>query len=157
MDYFIKRNNITLDWFEFSKWGRVHNQRAKKSIIKWSSSAYGEQNFNYLEIQGRITVDMLPIIQRDYKFSSYKLDDVSEHFLGSNKDPVTPHDIYHAFHTKNVNEVTTVGKYCVQDTILPLKLFEKLQTWIALCEMAKITSVPIMYTFTRGQQVKVFS
>ena len=37
------------------------------------------------------------------------------------------------------------------------KLFEKLQVWIGLVEMANICNVPIFYLYTQGQQIKVFS
>jgi DNA polymerase elongation subunit (family B) len=50
-----------------------------------------------------------------------------------------------------------VGKYCVQDTVLVAKLFDKLQTWVGLTEMAKVCNVPPFYLYTQGQQIKVFS
>ena len=36
-------------------------------------------------------------------------------------------------------------------------LFEVLQTWVGLCEMAKVCNVPIFYLYTQGQQIKVYS
>ena len=50
-----------------------------------------------------------------------------------------------------------VGKYCVQDSMLCIKLFKVLNTWVGLCEMAKVCNVPIFYLYTKGQQIKVFS
>jgi DNA polymerase elongation subunit (family B) len=35
--------------------------------------------------------------------------------------------------------------------------FEKIQTWIGLCEMAKTCNIPIFYTYTQGQQIKIYS
>jgi len=49
------------------------------------------------------------------------------------------------------------GRYCVQDSALVIRLFNKLQTWIGLCEMAKTCNVPIFYLYTQGQQIKVYS
>ena len=43
-----------------------------------------------------------------------------------------------------------VGKYCVQDSVLVGKLFEKIQTWVGLFEMAKTCNVPIIYIFNRN-------
>ena len=49
------------------------------------------------------------------------------------------------------------AKYCIVDSILVLRLFNKLQTWVGLCEMAKTCNVPIFYLYTQGQQIKVYS
>ena len=49
------------------------------------------------------------------------------------------------------------GKYCIQDARLVLLLFQKLQTWIGLIEMAKLCNVNIMSLYTQGQQIKVYS
>ena len=40
---------------------------------------------------------------------------------------------------------------------LVIRLFNKLQTWIGLCEMGKTCNVPIFYLYTQGQQIKVYS
>ena len=47
---------------------------------------------------------------------------------------------------------TLVVKYNVQDTYLVMRLFEKLNVWISLIELASIFRVTPMDLFTRGQQ-----
>ena len=54
-------------------------------------------------------------------------------------------------------KILTCAKYCVQDARLVLLLFEKIQCWIGLIEMARICNVGIMTLYTQGQQIKVFS
>jgi len=49
------------------------------------------------------------------------------------------------------------GKYCVQDTILPIELAEKLNLWTSMEEMSNVTNVPVSYLHTRGQQIKVLA
>lgn len=49
------------------------------------------------------------------------------------------------------------GKYCIQDTILPIDLAEKLNTWTTMIEMSNVTNVPVSYLQTRGQQIKVLA
>jgi len=133
--------------------------------ISWSSSAYAHQHFFFWEMDGRVVLDILPMIRRDYKFASYSLKAVTTFFLGDTKDPVTPKDIFESYQSfldhgsceESCRKLTTVGKYCVQDSVLVWKLYEKLQLWIGLSEMAKICSVPMMSLFTQGQQIKVYS
>jgi DNA polymerase elongation subunit (family B) len=74
----------------------------------------------------------------------------------------TKHDVkfpvmFKAFREQDVDILTRVGKYCIQDTLLPQKIFDKLSVLPNLIEMAKATWVPVEYLITRGQQVKVFS
>jgi len=45
----------------------------------------------------------------------------------------------------------------MKDAYLPLKLMEKLMCLFNLTEMARVTGVPIIFLFTRGQQIKVAS
>jgi hypothetical protein len=53
--------------------------------------------------------------------------------------------------------LSIVAKYCVKDSELVVKLFEKLQIWIGLCEMSNTCNTPIFTLFTQGQQIKIFS
>jgi DNA polymerase elongation subunit (family B) len=123
----------------------------------WQSSAFGKQDLTILDIDGVVLIDLYPIIKREFKLVSYKLDAVAEHFLGANKDPVTPKDIFKTFESKDPSKLAWVGKYCVQDARLTHQLYEKLQIWLGMCEMAKTTKVPLMFLFTKGQQVKIYS
>lgn len=136
---------------------------APEKEISWSSSAYSHQNFLFLDAEGRLFIDLLPVVRRDYKFENYRLKTIAEAFIGDTKDPITPKDIFSSYAqslttAKNrYHLLSRVGKYCVQDSKLVLRLFEKLQTWIGLCEMAKTCRVPILTLYTQGQQIKVFS
>ena len=66
--YLITRAEICGVYMKFAKLGRIEGERAFIVRKKWESSAYGKQNFNYLVPQGRINIDMLPEIERNYKF-----------------------------------------------------------------------------------------
>lgn len=170
--YMIIRSKHNYCSMEFSKQGFDKYGQAKEKTISWSSSAYKNQEFQYLDAEGRLFVDLLPLIKRDYKMDNYTLKFISTHFLGETKDPLTPkgifkcYDLYKKFEKNNTCKIAeeksskalgTVGKYCVQDSVLVIKLFEKLQTWYGLTEMAKICNVPIFSLYTQGQQIKVYS
>lgn len=153
----------------FTRMGFLKNVSSKEKLITWSSSAYGEQNLKYLDTEGRLFIDILPIIKRNYKLDTYNLKTVSSNFIGDTKDDLSPSGIFKCYKMgleKNENNEFTekakkamgiCGKYAVKDSLLVTKLFEKLQIWVDLVEMAKVTNVPIIVLYTQGQQIKVFS
>lgn len=49
------------------------------------------------------------------------------------------------------------GQYCIQDSILPIDLVEKLNLNTTMDEMSNVTKVPKSYLHTRGQQIKVLA
>ena len=161
-----------------------YNMSIEKTI-KWSSSAYKNQEFSFLDAEGRIFVDLLPLVQRDFKFNNYKLKTISEYFLQDTKDDLSPKGIFKCYRVgiKNTNGVysenskkamSICGKYCVKDSVLVCLLLEKLQTWVGLTEMANTCSEnicelhvltemantcnsQIFSLYTQGQQIKVYS
>ena len=155
--YMHDRSKICNNEKQFTQLSFIRGMSCQPKEIKWSSSAYKNQNFKYLDAHGRLWVDMLPIVQRDYKLDNYKLKTVSDNFLGSTKDPVTVKGIFKCYRMFTPDSLAIVGKYCVVDSLLVLKLFEKLQIWIGLCEMSNTCNTPIFTLFTQGQQIKIFS
>jgi len=139
----------------------VHSPDKKSS---WSSSAYKNQDFRYLDAEGRLFIDLLPVVRRDYKLNNYKLKTVAEHFLKNDlKDDLSVKGIFRCYRIgmkggeKGAKALGRVGKYCVQDSLVVSRLFEVLQIWFGLTEMAKTCRVPIIYLYIKGQQIKVFS
>jgi len=233
-DVIIGYNILKYDWgailtraakcgcyMKILKCGRIYGKRSEIESIKWSSSAYGQQNFNYLNPDGRINIDIYPEVERNYKLDSYSLDAVSEHFLGEHKEDMPYKQMFTMFEMSSVAEkmfpknndeiseellekikekvkgcmeiedfyppeeglrnyvyeawqiikdatpytikkhmrncMKKIGTYCVQDTILPIKLFHVLHLWDGLEQLANVTCIPMWYLQTRGQQVKVLA
>jgi len=159
--YMIERSKLLKIYHEFDIMGFPIYKHSPEKTISWSSKGYSYQEFHYLETEGRLWIDLLPVIRREYKFSNYKLKTVSTYFLGETKDPLTARDIFKAYEEgvleKKKEKLRECGKYCIQDSLLVLKLYNLLNLWIGLSEMAKICNVPIMHLFTKGQQIKVYS
>jgi DNA polymerase elongation subunit (family B) len=167
--YMIARAKLNMCIYNFDQQGFHKYAHAKEKIIKWSSSAYKDQEFEFLDAEGRLYVDLLPLVRRDYKFNNYKLKTISEYFIGQTKDPLSVKGIFKCYRIgvkKDTNgnysnnsrkAMAIVGKYCVQDSALVVKLMDKLKTWIGLTEMAKTCNVPIFTLYTQGQQIKVYS
>ena len=135
----------------------------------WSSSAYGFMNISTLEAEGRICIDMYPIIRRDHKLEKYTLDFVSKYFLKRGKHDISARQMFKiydelceamasgdpALMEKAAEANALVGEYCLEDSILCIDLMIKLNTYISLIENANIVKVTMMDIFTRGQQIRV--
>jgi len=134
-----------------------HVTYIEKKILNNQQSGFND--WKMTRLIGRSHIDLLQVIKKDFKLESYKLNSVGEHFLNEGKDDVSPKEIFEAWDLNNGTREkrTRVGKYCVQDTMLCLKLFEKFAVLANYLEMAKVTRVPLEYLITRGQSIKVFS
>ncbi len=167
-DYMIKRSAETYCESGFQAGGMHKSKEAKKKTMKWSSSAYKNQEFSYLNYEGRIIIDLLPVIRRDYnKLRNYKLSTVSQHFIDSDKEDLPVKELFACYkvgileESKNPKlasmELGRAGKYCMVDSRLVARLFNKLNIWYGASEMAKTCNIPIFDLSTRGQQIRVYS
>lgn len=161
--YMLERAKQNLCIYEFDQQGFLKYGHAKEKNIKWSSAAYKDQFFQYLDAEGRLFVDLLPLVKRDYKFTNYKLKTVATNLIGQTKDDLSPQGIFKCYRIgmkggkQGSKALGICGKYCMKDTILVANIFEKTQTWIGLTEMARVCRVPIFSLYTQGQQIKVYS
>lgn len=53
--------------------------------------------------------------------------------------------------------MTRIMKYCDQDSVLCIELFDKIMCWIGLVEVSNVVGVTLVELFTRGQQLRVLS
>lgn len=96
-DYRYLDNRLKIKMKEWPAMGRLLNKPSTMSTMKWKSGAYGYNIINILQMEGRISIDMLPIVKRDYRLDKYSLDFVSSHFLGRTKHDVKPVDMFKAY------------------------------------------------------------
>lgn len=68
--------------------GRIFGEPAVMTSKTWKSGAYGHQSINILNMEGRISIDLLPIIKRDYKLEKYDLNTVCKKFINKTKHDV---------------------------------------------------------------------
>lgn len=136
--------------------GRTLRQPAEFRETKLSSSAYGNNSYEYFNTPGIFQLDLLPVIKKEFKLDSYKLDSVSEHFLGDHKIDLTPNEMFELFRGSPADR-KKVAEYCIKDTELPLRLIQKLGLIPNMVQMACACHVPIDFLTTRGQQIRCFS
>ena len=215
--YMIRRAELLGIYRRFAKFSRIIGELAELKKTAWSSSAYGEQEFRYLDACGITNVDVLLEIERNHRLPKYTLDAVSEYFLKEHKDDITPrqlfmlHDLTFITGVQYINDLppglvpkkkrieikraiqkvlplrrchgvvtdlraklmkagtaeefkylvrealTLTGRYNVQDTILPIRLCDKLNLITTMEETSNCMNVPMSYLHTRGQQIKVLA
>jgi DNA polymerase delta subunit 1 len=126
-------------------------------VIEMFNAAMGQNEWTLLRTPGRVQIDLLEFVRREYKLERYSLDAVSSHFLNDRKLDVSPEHIFRLWAEGSPSGVATICTYCSKDCELPLRLARHLQTIPAMLEMARATFVPVQWLLTRGQTIKVFS
>lgn len=66
---------------QFGIFSRLKNFKCEYVDTQLSSSALGDNKIRYYKTPGRIQIDLMKVVMRDYKLNSYKLDSVAEEFL----------------------------------------------------------------------------
>jgi hypothetical protein len=63
--------------------------------------------------------------------------------------------VYESQRKWHLDEKTRVGRYCLQDALLPLRLRKKHQFLISLVAMSQVTRVPCNLLMEKGQTIKI--
>ena len=66
---------------EFGFLSRMGSRTEFREDVKLSSAALGDNVMSFYHTIGRVKIDLMKLIQKDYKLNSYKLDAVAEHFM----------------------------------------------------------------------------
>lgn len=141
---------------EFMCIGRLNESRCNYKENKLSSSALGDNILKFIDMEGRVLIDMMKVVQRDHKLDSYKLDAVASHFMKQNKHDVSPKDIFRLQRGSDEDR-KIVADYCLQDCSLCNYLMMKLEILANNMGMSNVCLVPLSFIFMRGQGIKIFS
>ena len=89
LDHRVKR------WLkQWPSMGRIVGEASHMTSKTWKSGAYGHQSINILQMEGRISIDLLPIVKRDYKLDKYDLNTVCRKFIGKTKHDITAPEMF---------------------------------------------------------------
>jgi DNA polymerase elongation subunit (family B) len=144
---------------EFMNMGKILsiNERFRQFIDKkLESKGLGANEMNYIDMFGRISIDLLKIIQASKKLSSYKLDYVCKLFLFQEKNDVSPQEIFE-LSKGNSQDRKRIARYCLIDCVLCNRLLNKLQILSQYVAMSNVCYVPLMMLVFRGQGIKAYS
>ena len=155
LPYLINRA-AALKISSFPYLGRIRGAVTRIKDKVFQSKQTGTRESKEINIEGRVQFDVMAVLMRDYKLSSYSLNSVCAHFLGEQKEDVH-HSIITDLQEGNADTRRRLAVYCLKDAYLPQRLLQKLMCIINYVEMARVTGVPLSYLLTRGQQIKVMS
>ena len=153
--YLLDRSKY-LKLSNFPYLSRLAGTKSEVKDTGFSSKQMGTRDTKATNTNGRLQLDLLQHIQRNYQLRSYTLNSVCAYFLGEQKE-----DVHHSIITELFNGTPEsrrrLAVYCLKDTYLPHRLMEKLMCLVNLTEMARVTGVPFDYLLSRGQQIKFLS
>ncbi|GAB1214650.1 DNA-directed DNA polymerase delta [Aspergillus terreus] len=140
----------------FPFWTRLKSIPSQAKETSFSSKQMGNRDTKATNTNGRIQLDLLQLVQRDYHLRSYTLNSVSYEFLGEQKEDVH-HTMITELHNGTPDSRRRLAVYCLKDAYLPQRLMDKLMCLVNYTEMARVTGVPFNFLLSRGQQVKFIS
>jgi DNA polymerase delta subunit 1 len=141
---------------KFDQLTRLSTQKLKYKDSKFSSMQTGTRESKEWSCEGRIVFDVYQVVQKDYKLSSYSLNNVSAKFLKQQKEDVH-HSMISKLHAGSPDDRRRLAVYCLKDAYLPQKLLDNLMALTNYIEMARVTGIPFSYLLVRGQGIKVVS
>lgn len=101
-----------------------------------------------------VLVDMLNIVKSEHKYRTYTLNAVSKHLLGDQKEDLH-HSLIPRLATESDETRTRLLVYCLKDTMLPIRLMEKLEVLVRYAEIARLCYINIHDAIHRKQQIRV--
>lgn len=117
----------TLKVHDFPFFSRLLDVKTQAKETRFSSKAYGTRENKETNLDGRLQLDMLQVIQRDHKLRSYTLNSVCAHFLGEQKEDV-PHSIITDLQNGDAQTRRRLAVYC-----LKVNIYMKLDVYCLGC------------------------
>jgi len=79
---YLKERSVKLGIsHKFSRLSRITNENSEWCEKELASAALGSNILKFYKMRGRVLIDIMKVVQRDYKLSGYKLDYVASQFI----------------------------------------------------------------------------
>lgn len=154
--YLYERAQVLGITEEFCKLGRYRDLVQKLQKKEMNSSARGDNCMHYIEMHGRVLIDMYKVAQSMLREESYKLDYIAQKYMYKNKNDMPPKMLF-IKQKGTILDRREIAEYCLIDCILCNRLIDKFEIITNNIGMAQVCSVPIQYLFLRGQGIKLQS
>lgn len=133
--------------------GRLLGVPSKAKGTTFETRQLGRHVSKDINADGRVLFDVLSLLEKEQKQSSYSLSALAGEFLGSTRVELR----VGAIERLSREHPAQLASHAVRDAELSLKLFESQQCLVRYVEMARVTGVPIDFLLKRGQSIKVLS
>lgn len=133
--------------------GRLPSVASRARNATFETRQLGKHETKDINVEGRLLVDVLSILEREQKLTSYSLSAAALQFLDVTRlelRAVTVEEL-------SRDDPMQLASMALRDAELCLRLFDSLQCLFRYVEMARVTGVPMEYLLERGQSIKVFS
>lgn len=137
LDARIKR--LLKEWPEM---GRIKMKTTDLVSKSWKSNAYGHQNINILQMDGRISIDLFTIITRDFKLNKYDLDTVSKKFIGKGKHDIKPKEMFAIY--EQMKKVINEYNYIIEQETKDSKIINNKKSVLEMLEYVKAQTTRVM-------------
>ena len=152
------KNHGALFLKRFLKMSKISTEPSEWTVKRLSSSALGDNVLKFIDMKGRIIMDVMKEIQKEQiKLEMYKLDYVLKYYLNDNKVDLKPNELFRKYSKGTKKDLKDIAVYCLKDADACHDLVWKLNIIIKAIKMANVCLVPLHYIFMRGQGIKIFS
>jgi DNA polymerase elongation subunit (family B) len=127
---------------EFSKLSRYRDTECKLVEKKLFSSALGENTMYFMDMEGRVMIDVMKVVQRDHNLDSYKLDNVASVFLQGKVlrfgecDGIETRNIIQVDNVSGINPLSCINIKCKNGDSVKVKVLDVNHEtkWVTLSE-----------------------
>eukprot|EP00928_Gymnodinium_smaydae_P049381 TRINITY_DN33127_c0_g1_i1.p1 TRINITY_DN33127_c0_g1~~TRINITY_DN33127_c0_g1_i1.p1 ORF type:complete len:1023 (+),score=215.96 TRINITY_DN33127_c0_g1_i1:250-3069(+) len=133
--------------------GRLLGVASRAKSATFETRQLGKHDTKEVNTEGRLLFDVLTVLEREQKLTSYSLSALALHFLGKTRLELRA-TMIERLSAENPRQLASLA---LRDADICLRLFTEQQCLVRYVEMARVTGVPIEWLLTRGQSVKVFS
>lgn len=121
--YLLGRSKILNIEDKFNSLSRFYYESCEFVTKKLSSSALGDNLLHYYNDIGRVKIDLMKVVQRDFKLGSYKLDNVASHFIKNKIEKINyDNNILRIYSTFNDLQDDSYISILIDDGLAPSKL-----------------------------------
>nr|WRQ19863.1 MAG: DNA polymerase [Herpesviridae sp.] len=105
---------------------------------------------------GVVFLDMYPVCMAKATAQNYKLNTMSEIYLGKKKEDLSYKEIPKQFISSDEGRAR-VGRYCVQDAVLVRELFDKIGYHFEAAAVCRLARIPLRKVIFDGQQIRIYT
>lgn len=137
-------------------YSRLLSEKIAAKRVTWTSSAF-QNDFWLINCPGVIDIDIMQYAVKELQSKGNSLNEVAKDVLGESKNDLDYHTIHKYFAEKNVPGMSEIIKYCIQDCILPIKIYEKKLIRIGILERARVERISPNHVYTVGSGARAVS
>jgi len=145
-----------LDIKDFACQGKIMDRPRVQYRHVFQSAQTGALSWERHLVSGRVYMDIYELIRKGTSLRSYKLNDVSETILGDKKEDVSYREIL-PLHRGSPADRRKLAQYCLQDSVLVMKLILKMLLVTNNVELARVTGIQLSQVWEKGQTYRVES